>query len=72
MNQNNKTKYPYCHTHGYDLAVDSGASAHFYQAYVPSPIIHTLKFRSAWEKIVHENSNTTQKKRKNRNRNRNQ
>ena len=49
---------------------DSRASQH----YVPSPIIYTLEFRSAWQKIVNENSNATQKikKRKhNRNRNRN-
>ena len=71
MNQNNTTNYIYCHTHGHDLTVDSGASAHFCQAYVPSPIIHTLEFQSAWQKIVHENSNTTQKKNKKRNRNRN-
>ena len=68
QNQNNTTNYSYCHTHGHDLTVDSGAS----QSYVPSPIIHTLEFRRAWEKIVHENSNSTQKKRKKRNHNRNQ
>ena len=56
MTQNNKL-----------ITLDTGASQH----YAPSPIIYTLEFRSAWQKIVHENNNATQKKSKKRNRNHN-